>query len=102
MTSRKRNVAGWPVMREQCASCPFNDDGDPELRARVIQRIGSLQASQICHHPQLHNKRETHLCRGARDFQLTLLYRLGWIAAPTDTAFAEASKRALGESPCAP
>jgi hypothetical protein len=52
-----------------------------------------LQASQICHHPRIHGEPETHLCRGARDEQLTILYRLGWIPEATDAAFSEASRR---------
>lgn len=92
------NIAGWPVMATQCASCPFRQGGDTELRNAVMGRT-ALQASQICHHPRLHGKKETHLCRGARDQQLTLLYRMGWIEAETDEAFAAASQRYLGGSP---
>lgn len=73
-------------MPAKCASCPFNDSGDIELRNKVIERT-SLNASQICHHPRLINKKETHLCRGARDMQLTILYRLGLIPEPTDESF---------------
>ena len=85
----------WPVMEEMCGSCPFRKDGDPHLRAAVLERT-ILKASQICHHPTLHGKKQTHLCRGARDEQLTILYRMGFIPEPTDVAFAETSKRYLG------
>lgn len=63
------------------------------LRNSVMNRSG-LNASQVCHHPRLHGKKETHLCRGARDHQLTLLFRLGFIAAETDGAFKAASEKA--------
>jgi hypothetical protein len=85
-----------PVMPSRCASCPFNEGGDLRLRVAVLNRT-ILQASQLCHHPRIHGHRSTHLCRGARDEQLTLLHRLGWIEEPTDAAFAEASRKALGK-----
>lgn len=90
-----KNIKHWPVMAEKCASCPFREGGDIELRNRVLGRT-ILQASQICHHPRLHGKKQTHLCRGARDEQLTILYRMGLIPEPTDAAFEETSKRILG------
>lgn len=83
-----------PVMASQCASCPFREGGDTKLQAAIIART-ALQAIQICHHPRLHSKKETHLCRGARDHQLTLLYRIGLLPKPTDKAFAEASAKVL-------
>jgi len=45
------------------------------------------EASQICHHPILNGKTETHLCRGARDFQLEIFHRLGVIESETDQAW---------------
>jgi hypothetical protein len=89
-----RKIQGWPVMAAKCASCPFRDGGDIELRNRVMERT-VLQASQICHHPRLHRKKETHLCRGARDEQLTILYRMGLLPEATDAAFEEVSRRVL-------
>lgn len=82
----------WPVMDAMCVTCPFRKDGDIELRNRVMQRT-ILRASQICHHPALSGKKQTHLCRGARDQQLTILYRMGILSEPTDKAFSEASAR---------
>ena len=85
-------IRNWPVMAAKCESCPFREGGDIELRNRVMERT-VLQASQICHHPRIHGKKESHLCRGARDEQLTILFRLGMLPEPTDKAFAEASAR---------
>jgi len=87
-----KNIRNWPVMAAKCESCPFREGGDIELRNKVMERT-LLTASQICHHPRLHGKKETHLCRGARDEQLTILFRLGMLPEPTDRAFAEASAR---------
>lgn len=85
------DIASWPVMKAPCASCPIGKV--PEIEAVVLNRI--LDRSQICHHPRLHGKPETHLCRGARNIQLTLFYRLGMIDAPTDQAFQAAAQKAV-------
>lgn len=77
-------------MKFLCASCPFQPGGDAHLRASIEAR--AFSNSQICHHPVLNGKKETHLCRGSRDYQLEMLYRLGFIVAPTDEAFALKSK----------
>lgn len=87
------NVRGWPVMAAKCSTCPFREGSAfSELRASVESRL--LQASQICHHPALSGKRETHLCRGARDQQQQLLYRLGYLDEPTDEAWTRAELEA--------
>lgn len=96
---RKRNVRDWPVMVKQCATCVLRCDEqgryvDPHIARTVIDRC-LTQASQICHHPALHGKRETHLCRGARDYQLMIFHRLGFLSAPTDEAW-QAKRDELG------
>jgi hypothetical protein len=89
-------VNNWPVRKEHCLSCPFRPDPatgreqNPVLVARVIERI--LGASQQCHHPGLSGRQEFQLCRGARNWQLTFFYRLGFLKAPTDEAWEERRK----------
>jgi hypothetical protein len=88
-------------MKEQCGTCPFLKDKcgrfpDPKLVASIEARI-LTKASQICHHPSLHGKRQTHLCRGARDFQLMIFHRLGVLAEPTDKAWEEKYAELCGE-----
>jgi hypothetical protein len=90
---RARNTKGWKVMPTCCATCPFVHD--PELAARVLDRT-LFRSSQICHHPTLHGKPETRLCRGQRDFQLQLLHHMGLIESPTDDAFERRSSEVLG------
>lgn len=80
-------------MQNQCATCPFRTDStgrhpDPMLVHRIQQQC-LTEASQICHHPRLMGKPETHLCRGARDFQNTIFYRLGILESPSDLAWNE-------------
>ena len=89
--AKRTNVTNWPVMAARCPSCPFNADGCKEIRAMVERRC-MTEASQICHHPAIKGKKETHLCKGARDFQLLMFYRLGVIAAPTQEAWDKAQE----------
>ena len=96
------NIVGWPVNEVCCTSCPFRerDDGrqqNPELASTVIGRIG-LSSSQICHHPDLAGKESDSLCRGARDWQLTMLHRIGLISEVSDEAFDRASKTERADS----
>lgn len=83
-----KNVRNWPVMKSKCATCPFGEGGDLQIRTRVEKQVVG-EASQICHHPKLSGKKETHLCRGARDFQLQIFFRMGFLSAPTDQAWKE-------------
>jgi hypothetical protein len=75
-----------PVMKAQCKTCPFRPEGNPQVRAWVEAHIYT-SASQICHHPKVHGKNETHLCRGARNQQQQIFYRMGILNAPTDEAW---------------
>lgn len=94
-----QNISNFPVMPRQCPSCPFRTDADgrhpdPELVSRIQQRCFS-EASQICHHPRTHGNQQTHLCRGARDFQIQIFYRLGVLKTPTDKAWEDAKLNLL-------
>jgi hypothetical protein len=95
---KRKPLIDWMVRKECCVSCPFKPDAiagreqNPELAAEVQTRL--LGASQNCHHPRLFGKREFELCRGARNWQLMIFYRLGFITEPTDAAW-EAKRRAI-------
>jgi hypothetical protein len=96
--SVKIDTSKWPVMAKQCSTCVFamtsrGDWVNPDLAELVESRI--LSCSQICHSPRLHGKKETHLCRGTRDRQIELMYRMGVISALTDEAW-EARRKELG------
>lgn len=88
-----------PVMPVQCPTCIFTKTPDgrnwvyPDLAHMVEDRM--MSCSQICHHPALKGKKQTHLCRGTRDRQIDLMYKLGVIAAPTDEAW-QAKRDELG------
>lgn len=92
-----RNVRNMPVMKESCATCPFRDTGWQELRTKIIKRI-LTEASQTCHSTgSVKGKRDTHLCRGARDAQLQFFFRLGVISEPTDKAWSEKATQLQNE-----
>jgi hypothetical protein len=74
-------------MPAKCKTCPFGKHGDQDVKASVTARILTLSSSQICHHPALSDKKQTHLCRGGRDLQLQVLVGIGLLDKPTDAAF---------------
>jgi hypothetical protein len=82
-------------MKAKCATCPFGPKGDRLIERSVTDKMVNFEGSQICHHPVLHDKKETHLCRGARDIQLRILAAFGVIDDATDEAF-NAKGRKLG------
>lgn len=79
-----------PIMPVQCSTCPFRDGGWTYLRPLLVQRAIS-DGTPICHSTGLAlTKRvrgRAHLCRGARDLQLMIFHRIGFIEARTDEAW---------------
>ena len=90
------NIGNFPVMKGMCKTCPFKEEhvGAVEI-ANMVKARCMTEASQICHHPALHGKKETHLCRGARDYQLKIFHRMGFIDEPSDEAW-DNKRRELG------
>lgn len=89
-----RDVSKMPVMKGMCETCPFSENGSLEVRANVESR--TLRGiNQTCHHSGGLDKRDTHLCRGARDFQLRLFVALGFLSEPTDAAW-DAKRKEIG------
>lgn len=85
-----RNIKNMPVMAGRCQTCPFGEPGGLDRCQRTADMVRArclTTASQICHHPRVHGKKETHLCRGARDFQLQVFHALGFPQEPTDEAW---------------
>jgi hypothetical protein len=72
-------------MPHKCPACPFAEAGNLQLRNNITNRL--LITNQLCHHPQLKVKAETHLCRGARDWQLEIFTRLGVLPETSDVAW---------------
>lgn len=88
-----------PLMPDKCVTCPFRSEGYDQVRENVQAR--SLQGvNQTCHHTgSIHGKPDTHLCRGARDFQLQIFAGMGVIDEPTDEAWDRARAKYLDLPP---
>lgn len=78
------DISAFEVNKDRCHACPFGENGLDIVRWRVEKRC--LSASQICH------STDSTLCRGARDYQLQIFYRMGFLAAPTDEEWAKKRK----------
>lgn len=93
--ARSYNCSEMPVMAKQCSTCVFSTDARgqwvyPDLADMVEKRM--MSCSQICHAPALKGKKQTHLCRGTRDRQIDILYKMGFLAEPTDAAWQDKRK----------
>jgi hypothetical protein len=71
-------------MKGMCKTCPFREETIGQKEIANVVRERCLRVSQICHHPRLNGKEETHLCRGARDYQLKIFHAIGFLKEPTD------------------
>jgi hypothetical protein len=76
-----------------CATCPFRPESPHAYLARDLTQSALGQSSRICHSTGSNNaiNRRTgkppQLCRGARDIQLQVFHRLGFLSAATDEAW---------------
>jgi hypothetical protein len=92
------------VQPNKCATCPWQA-GSPyaDLREQLEERALGHE-SRVCHSTGSNNaiNRQTGkpemICRGARDVQLHMLWRLGFLSEATDAAW-DAKCRALGMEP---
>lgn len=85
----------FPVMKKMCKTCPFLEQHSGQTEIANMVRERSLRVSQVCHHPRLKGKQETHLCRGARDYQLMPMHRAGVIEDETDETW-DKKRKELG------
>lgn len=92
------DIKDYPVMRKKCSTCPFREDTMNRIKLANMVRSRLLSVSQICHHPSLSGKKQTHICRGARDFQIQIMHRLGVIHEQTDEAWDVARGRIANHS----
>jgi hypothetical protein len=72
-------------MPSHCKTCPFGPNGDLILKSRLMAKL--LETNQLCHQPRFKGQRETHLCRGSRDYQLEMYTRLGVLNEATDACW---------------
>ena len=87
------------VREKKCKSCPFGKYGEAIGSEVDVETFALFQSSlaekslneanQYCHADELKGKVSTHVCRGARGFQLKYFWRSGVTEAPTDEAWAK-------------
>lgn len=85
------------VMSAMCGTCPFRDGSPYEFLRGHLTQSALTEASRECHSTgsngvNVRTGKKPKLCRGARDLQLQVFYRLGIIEAPTDEAWAKQRK----------
>ena len=76
------DISDMEVMGAKFRTCPFREGNESPVTDMVKARC-LTEASQICHHPKTVGKEETHLCRGAREYQAEHFHRLGLLDEPT-------------------
>ncbi len=84
-----------PIMKEQCATCPFRKGVAEKYREVMAPTMDMVmnEASRICHCTGKNNAfhqdtgKPERLCRGARNFQLNVLTAIGFLEAATDAAW---------------
>ena len=92
-SNRNKNL---PVRKTMCGTCPFRPGSKYANLAPDLAASASTSTSRICHSTGSNNaihKRTgllPHICRGARDVQLTVVHLIGAITEPTDEAWNEA------------
>jgi len=81
-----------PLRKTKCATCPFRE-GSPYAYLVNDLTASAMSDSRICHSTGKNNAinkrtgKKPHLCRGARDVQLSVMFRMGAIDAETDAAW---------------
>lgn len=81
-----------PVNAHSCATCPFREDGWTHLRDFLQQRA-LTEGTPICHSTgkalvsRAKRLGKARLCAGARQFQIDIFFRIGFLEAPTQEAW---------------
>lgn len=84
-----------PTRKTKCPTCPFRQGSPYANLAPGLTESALNEASRICHSTGSGNAinhrtgKKPMICRGARDVQLGLYAGLGFIEAPTDSAWAK-------------
>ena len=94
----------YPLRKSMCSTCPFRDGSPYENLRPALTESALNEASRICHSTGRNNGinkrtgKPPHLCRGARDVQLRMMFALRVIDAPTDEAW-DAKRVEMGMKP---
>ena len=75
-----KDISNYPVRPNKCSTCPFLIENgrrrDPDLASRLEIQMLAQGLNHICHHEALEGKKNTHICRGAKDYQEEIQARL--------------------------
>lgn len=88
-----------PLRKTMCQTCPFGPGSPTAYLAADLAASAMTEASRICHSTGSKNAFHArtglppHICRGARDVQLSFMAAAGVIDAPTDEAWDVARAR---------
>lgn len=90
----KKPKTATPICKRMCGTCPFRKGSPYEHLKPALSQSALTEASRECHSTgsngvNYRTGKKPKLCRGARDLQLHVFFRLGMIKAPTDAAWAE-------------
>jgi hypothetical protein len=96
-------MKNYPLRKTKCATCPFRPGSKYACLANDLAASAMNEGSRICHSTGsngIHKRTgiKSHLCRGARDVQLQVMFSLKVITAPTDEAW-NAQREAIGMKP---
>ena len=80
---------------KQCKTCPFKQENYSMLSGGRWEEIYGYLLKGVNH--LCHSTNDTTVCRGGRDWQLTIFHRMGFIREATDTALEMEMKRVLGD-----
>ena len=102
--TRSKKQSNLPLRKTMCATCPFRAGSPTAYLAADLAASAMTEASRICHSTGSRNAFHErtglpeHLCRGAREVQLSFMATAGVIDAPTDEAWNVARAR-IGMAP---
>jgi len=91
-------MKNYQLRKTMCATCPFRPGSPYENLAADLAASALSDASRICHSTGsngIHARTglPSHICRGARDVQLSVMVALKVIDALTDDAWNEAREK---------
>lgn len=81
------------VNKRMCATCPWRTGSPHANLAPILLQSAMTRASRICHSTGSNAINENTgkpeaICRGARNVQLKMFVAMGFLAEPTDKAWA--------------
>jgi hypothetical protein len=83
------------VNAQMCATCPWRKGSPYAYLREDLERSAMTESSRICHSTGSNNAinartgKPAALCRGARDSQLQMFFKMGFLSEPTDEAWTE-------------